>query len=407
MIFIDNQGSFTPQDVWYPFRETEWNGLAPADTIFPTFLFLVGFSVVLALQRHQRTATRHIFKKIAFRALKLFLMGVLLNLWASGFHLEHFVIMGVLQRIGICYFIESITFVSKSEWLSRAIAVVCAIVYCIVMYCIPFNGCGRANLTAMCNAGGFIDRAIFGVGHVPSSGTIPEGLLSTCTAVLTTHIGLEFGLLFSQFKGQCGRLTGYWTLVSAALIGLGSLLALVVPLNKKLWSPSFTLVVSGISGCVLVLWLVTLDLPNTLVAQHQRKVGTPSVNSTAFHNGAANDVQTSRLLPVTQPHPTPSWAPLLQRLRNGVAWLCRPLMWLGRNPALTFVAMVALEVLLMDSLRVSERTSVWAYVYQSGYLAAIGTAHAQLASSLVAATHLLVWIVVCGILHRYSVYITF
>jgi predicted acyltransferase len=47
MILVDNQGDFN--SVFWPFRETAWNGLSTADCIFPAFLFINGLAISLAL----------------------------------------------------------------------------------------------------------------------------------------------------------------------------------------------------------------------------------------------------------------------------------------------------------------------------------------------------------------------
>ena len=44
---MDNQGNF--DHVIRPLAETEWNGIQPADCVFPAFLFIVGVAVAFAL----------------------------------------------------------------------------------------------------------------------------------------------------------------------------------------------------------------------------------------------------------------------------------------------------------------------------------------------------------------------
>ena len=113
MIMVDNQGSHVPGEIWYPWRETECkksssgrncictaprighpagNGISPADCVFPAFLFLVGFSVVLALTKYQvQWAAAHtkqakidvlkpVLYKIFTRFAKLFIIGAFINL---------------------------------------------------------------------------------------------------------------------------------------------------------------------------------------------------------------------------------------------------------------------------------------------------------------------------------------
>jgi predicted acyltransferase len=105
MILVDNPGS--DENAYWPIMHAKWNGWTPADFIFPSFLFLVGSSLVYSFEsRRQRGETNpqillHAFK----RSLILIVIGLLVN--ASpiyGLDLHTWRFEGVTQRIGICYF---------------------------------------------------------------------------------------------------------------------------------------------------------------------------------------------------------------------------------------------------------------------------------------------------------------
>src|ERR1700722_3951566 len=79
MIVVDNPGS--DDHAYWGIEHAAWMGWAPADFIFPSFLFLVGVSIVLSfsvrLQRgesHQQILL-HVFK----RSLVLIAVGLLVN----------------------------------------------------------------------------------------------------------------------------------------------------------------------------------------------------------------------------------------------------------------------------------------------------------------------------------------
>jgi predicted acyltransferase len=48
MILVDDMGDY--DYVIWPLNETEWDGLSPADCIFPCFLFIMGLAIPLALK---------------------------------------------------------------------------------------------------------------------------------------------------------------------------------------------------------------------------------------------------------------------------------------------------------------------------------------------------------------------
>ena len=86
MIYVDNQGASEPDYVAATFRETEWNGLSPADIVFPTFLFIAGLAIPLASAKHRHKASRAYLLKIILRSVKMAAIGIFLNLWAVNFH---------------------------------------------------------------------------------------------------------------------------------------------------------------------------------------------------------------------------------------------------------------------------------------------------------------------------------
>lgn len=80
MILVDNSGPYPP---WF-IDHAEWNGLTPADLIFPSFLFIMGMAVPLAMSKTNPFGLRSVVRIIA-----LFAIGVFLNLSARKFTFNH------------------------------------------------------------------------------------------------------------------------------------------------------------------------------------------------------------------------------------------------------------------------------------------------------------------------------
>jgi predicted acyltransferase len=80
MILVDNAGPYPP---WF-IDHAEWNGLTPADLIFPSFVFIMGMAVPLAMNKNNPVKIRNII-----RILALFGIGVFLNLSARKFTFNH------------------------------------------------------------------------------------------------------------------------------------------------------------------------------------------------------------------------------------------------------------------------------------------------------------------------------
>src|SRR3954462_15785575 len=106
MIMANNNGG---SGSWGFMNHAEWNGLTATDLVFPTFVFVMGVSVVFAIEaRLARGATRgQLLRQAVQRAVILCLLGIVVNSFPF-FEREHMRFYGVLQRIGVCYLAVSL-----------------------------------------------------------------------------------------------------------------------------------------------------------------------------------------------------------------------------------------------------------------------------------------------------------
>ena len=83
MIIVNDPGSWN--HVYAPLLHAEWNGITPTDYVFPSFLFIVGVSVVLSMNKQLQNGKSRtdLVKKILWRALKIYAVGIFLWLWPS------------------------------------------------------------------------------------------------------------------------------------------------------------------------------------------------------------------------------------------------------------------------------------------------------------------------------------
>src|SRR5665213_2225118 len=79
MILVNNNGD--EEHAYSQLRHAVWNGWTATDLIFPTFVFLVGISIVFAFEsRLERGASRKSLLSHTFRrAAILFLLGVVVH----------------------------------------------------------------------------------------------------------------------------------------------------------------------------------------------------------------------------------------------------------------------------------------------------------------------------------------
>lgn len=244
MIVVNSPGSWNA--VYAPFLHAEWNGITPTDFVFPSFLFIVGVSIVLSM--HKRINEQPIgktFQKIFFRSLKIYAVGIFLWIWPD-FDLTHVRYVGVLPRIATVYLIcASIYLFTKRSDHLRLVVVLLAL-YTFIMVFIPVPGVGMPDLSKpMANWANYLDNMLL-PGVLYQKTWDPEGLLSTIGAVCTTLLGMTAAHLYLKDEDQTKKLFGMMKL-GALLLGSGYLLGYLFPINKALWSSSFTLVTAGVS----------------------------------------------------------------------------------------------------------------------------------------------------------------
>ena len=99
-----------------------WEGVAFYDLIFPLFVYIVGVSMVFSLSRSLRTAGRAAtMRRILKRSILLLLIGILYYGGLSA-GLDQVRLLGVLQRIALCYLFASLIFCVAKP---RAMVAVC------------------------------------------------------------------------------------------------------------------------------------------------------------------------------------------------------------------------------------------------------------------------------------------
>jgi len=267
MILVNNPGSWSY--IYGPLKHADWHGWTPTDLIFPFFLFIVGVSIVLAFTkaRAKGAANNVLAKKTLIRAAKIFGLGLALSAFpyfsfadGFGFHsnLIDIRIPGVLQRIAICYAVGAFLFLYTKPKTQMMILGGLLIGYWLMMVLIPVPGYGAGALhSAEGNFAAFIDQKLLS-GHMWKDAWDPEGFLSTIPAIGTTLIGVWTGrLLMSDHESEASRTLQFfvWGFI---LITVGYVWSWVFPINKNIWTSSYTLFTGGQAMCVFGLsyWFI-------------------------------------------------------------------------------------------------------------------------------------------------------
>lgn len=268
MILVNNPGSWSY--IYGPFKHAAWHGWTPTDLVFPFFLFIVGVSIVLAFTKAQaRGADKHdLLKKSLIRALKIFGLGLALAAFPYltfspefGLHsnLIDIRIMGVLQRIALCYAAAAFLFLYTKPKTQMYTLGSLLIGYWIVMMYVPVPGFGAGMIDKPdTNFAAWIDQMILGSHMWGGRNWDPEGLMSTIPAIGSTLIGVWAGrMLVSDHKTEESRTLPFfiWGFI---LITLGYIWSWNFPLNKNIWTSSYALFTGGQAMCIFGLsyWFI-------------------------------------------------------------------------------------------------------------------------------------------------------
>lgn len=265
---------------WGPLQHASWHGFTPTDLVFPSFLFAIGVSAWFSLKRYGHRPGGAALAKIWKRTAILFLIGVFM--WhvpafvASLFSLStgafladlagRIRIMGVLQRLALCYGVGATLalYVSRRTLVAAGSAILLA--YWALMW---IFGQGPDPYALQTNAALRLDTWLFGPAHLYHGERVdgvrfafdPEGVLSTLPAIVTFIIGYLTGRFLDRTEDR--RLVLVELLPAACLlIAAGFVWSewFGFPINKKLWTSSFTLYAGGWSMLVLGLVMWTADI---------------------------------------------------------------------------------------------------------------------------------------------------
>lgn len=221
----------------YQLRHPAWEGLTFADLFFPLFLFAVGVSMTLS---SRGLDTRHVLRRAAI----LFALGVAL----SSLKHEGLRFTGVLQHIAGSYLVAFAVLRAPRRWqLPLAIGIVGALWAGFVLWAVGDDPWGRS--TTLAHA---VDGAL--LGGFTSEGTL-QAVISSVTVLAGAFAGRSV-----QASPDMHRLVHALGIRAVGLCALGLLLATVVPVNKRLWSPSFLVLTIGTSFAFLAAFVWLADI---------------------------------------------------------------------------------------------------------------------------------------------------
>lgn len=255
MILVNNPGS--GEHVYALLEHAQWSGWTPTDMVFPFFLWISGMAMTLSFARRvdEGADKGKLLLHTARRAAAIVGLGLLLNL-VPKFDFAHVRIPGVLQRIGVCYFFATLIYLYTSRRGQMVAVAMLLLSYTGLMLYGPLPEASLDRWGVANNFARLVDGLLL-PGHLWAKSKVwdPEGIVSTLPAIGTVLLGALAGYLL---KG--GRWLSF-VAYGAPMAVAGLLLDFVIPINKALWTPSFTLLMAGLASVSfgLLYWVVEVQ----------------------------------------------------------------------------------------------------------------------------------------------------
>lgn len=310
-------------------RHSTWQGLTLADVIFPCFLFIVGISITLSFAGNGYQSKT--LKKILLRTLIIFLLGIFSKIVVFFlFDRPDIKLMGVLQRIAICYLVVALM---RKHTSNKTIALSLLVILGIWCALLIIWGDYRPFYNLSDTVDNWILHKRANV-YDPVSGRYGdyEGILSTLGALATTLLGVIAGEMLLARKLSRLWLGGLICFIAGVLLAQYA----NIPIIKKIWTPSFLLICAGGAFwfCALCHYLFDINkLPAVTQSIGQHALLIYVASTLAFYILLASRLwlplfawSYARSAPFL---PSPHWAALLFSLTITLLWwllayqLCR------------------------------------------------------------------------------------
>jgi predicted acyltransferase len=257
MIIVNTAGD--GEHTYAPLQHAAWHGWTITDVVFPSFLWIVGLAMTLSLGKRvaEGVPRSRLFVQVLRRALVLYCLGLVMYGFPK-YDLSTIRLLGVLQRIGICYAAAAGIYLTTSlrgqiAWIAGLLAS-----YWMIMTLVAAPGYQAGDLSVEGNVAHYVDRVVLGAHNYAHTKTWdPEGIVSTLPAIATALFGVMAGHLL-RARREIAERTVWLFVAGNTLIAAGLICDAWLPINKKLWTSSFAVFMAGLDFVIFAgfLWFV-------------------------------------------------------------------------------------------------------------------------------------------------------
>ena len=271
MILVNNPGSWS--HIYPPLEHASWDGLTPTDLVFPFFMFIMGISTYFSLRKFEFRLSWQCCRKIVARTIVIFAIGLGVawfgkflrgiperGVWEAMCNFDQIRILGVMPRLALCYGLGSLIALGVGRKMLPWFIFGMLVLYTVLL--LIGNGLEFSEQSIIAR----LDNAVLGEDHMYHE-TVdgqrlafdPEGILSTLPSIAHMLIGFMCGGLILSTKDNNLRINKLF-IVGTILTFTGFLLSYGVPINKKIWSPTFVLTTCGLASLFLGLLIWIIDI---------------------------------------------------------------------------------------------------------------------------------------------------
>lgn len=251
--------------ILYLFDHQVWIGFRPWDLVMPLFLFMTGASMPFSFSRYKDVSNkRPIYQRIAKRVILLFILGMVVQGNLLGLDFKHlYIYTNTLQAIAVGYLIASIILLHCSlKWQIIVTALL------LFVYWLPMTFLG--DFTPAGNFAEQVDRWVLGRfrdgvywsedgSWAFSPNYTYTWVWSSLTFGVTVMLGVFAGKIMKDSRNDRKKVAQLLAFIGILLIALAGIWSLQMPVIKRLWTGSMTLLSGGLCFLLMSLFYYWID----------------------------------------------------------------------------------------------------------------------------------------------------
>lgn len=252
--------------VLYQFDHEVWEGFRFWDLVMPLFLFMTGASMPFSLSKYVGMSGSYwpVYRRILRRVFLLFIFGMIVQGNLLGLDSSHiYLYSNTLQSIAVGYFIAAVIQLHFSFRWQIGITLLLLFIYWIPM---TFLG----DFTPAGNFAEQVDRWVLGRFRDGvfwnEDGTWSFSpyynytwIWSSLTFGVTVMLGAFAGKIMKEGKANRKKVVQTLSVIGVLLVGLAMLWSLQMPIIKRLWTGSMTLLSGGYCFLLMALFYYWID----------------------------------------------------------------------------------------------------------------------------------------------------